>query len=212
MQQCQFCQRTFSNSGGLGAHRPYCQSNPDKVQRKNSPNAHAKKGSTGWSKGLTKESDPRVARPTLMGKKFGSTLTGHSLETKRRLSDVAKDRGLGGYIKGSGRGKKGWYKGFFCDSSYELAYVIYCLDHKIQIERNTTKRLYEFEGKTKTYIPDFLVEGELVEIKGYKSPEWEAKLAANSDVKVLYEKDLTEVFSYVEGKYGKKYIELYESS
>ena len=32
----------------------------------------------------------------------------------------------------TGKGKKGWYKGFFCSSTYELAYVIFCLDHLSQ--------------------------------------------------------------------------------
>ena len=30
--------------------------------------------------------------------------------------------------RGCGRGKAGWYKGFYLNSVYELAYLIYCLD------------------------------------------------------------------------------------
>lgn len=207
---CEFCNREFSNVGGKGAHVPYCKVNPNRTQRPKSPNAHAKKGKTPWNKGLTKNIDSRVSRPEQKGKKFGSSITGHSLETKHRLSEVAKKRNLGGYIRGSGRGKKGWYKGFFCDSSWELAYIIYCLDHGIDIKRNTEKRTYEYKGKIKNYIPDFIVKGELVEIKGYKTDEWLAKLSANPDVKVLYEKDLQPILDYVIMQYSKKFIELYE--
>jgi len=37
-----------------------------------------------------------------------------------------------------------------------------------------------------------------------------AKLAANPDVNVLYEKDLVTVLEYVKDKYGKDFISLYE--
>ena len=134
----------------------------------------------------------------------------HSEKTKRRLSQVAKDRKLGGYVQGSGRGKKGWYKGFFCDSSWELAYVIYCLEHDIDIKRNTTKRQYHWNGKIKNYLPDFIVSGILTEVKGFKTAQWLAKIEANPDIKVLYEQDLLPILDYVEKKYGKNFISLYE--
>ena len=213
MNICTHCDKTFSNKGGLGAHHPFCKSNPNRVQRVKSPNAHAKKGSIGWSRGLTKETDQRIkARPDLIGKRFAASLNGHTKETKERLSIVAKERKLGGYIRGSGRGKKGWYKGFFCDSSWELAYVIYCLDHDIDIKRNNEKRQYTYNGITKNYIPDFIVNGNLIEIKGYKTDQWLAKIDANPDISVLYEKDLQPVLNYVISKHGKNYINLYENT
>lgn len=125
------------------------------------------------------------------------------------MSLIAKNKNLGGYVKGSGRGKKGWYKNFFCDSSWELAYIIYCLDHNIKIERNVEKRKYEWNGKTKNYIPDFVVNGKLVEVKGFKTPQWIAKQKANPDIEVLYEPDLKPILNYVIDKYGKDYIKLY---
>jgi hypothetical protein len=135
---------------------------------------------------------------------------GNSENTKQKLSKIAKDRKFGGYVQGSGRGKKGWYKGFFCDSSWELAYIIHCLDHNIEIKRNTEKRQYIWEGVVKNYIPDFIVQGTVTEVKGYKTEQWLAKLEANPDVKVLYETDLIPVLDYVKDKYGKDFISLYE--
>ena len=204
MNTCLYCQKTFSNKGGLGAHQPFCKSNPGRVQRPKSPNAHAKKGSAPWNKG-------KNGLQTAWNKgKTGLKGTPHTEETKQRLSAVAKERKLGGYVQGSGRGKKGWYKGFFCDSSWELAYVVYCLEHNIDIRRNTERRQYAWNGVAKNYIPDFIVNGVLTEIKGYKSKEWLAKLDANPDVKVLYENDLTHVFEYVILKYSKNFVSLYE--
>lgn len=201
---CNFCQRTFSNKGGLGAHSPFCKSNPDRVQRSKSPNACPKKGSIPWNKGKT-----GVQTPWNKGKN-GYKGFPHTEETKQLLSEIAKQRNFGGYVKGSGRGKKGWYKGFFCDSSWELAYVIYCLENSISIIRNTEKRNYIWEGKEYNYIPDFIVEGRIIEIKGWNTPQWEAKMQYNPDIIVLYKEEMTPILEYVIDKYGKDYISLYE--
>lgn len=132
-----------------------------------------------------------------------------SKETKEKLSKIAKERNLGGYRKGSGRGKSGWYKNFFCDSSWELAYLIYHLDHNIEIKRNYERFEYIFEGKIKNYIPDFIVNNELIEIKGYNSSEWQVKLTTVRNIKVLYKNDIKPYLEYVTSKYGKNFIELY---
>ena len=204
MNTCLYCQKTFSNKGGLATHQPYCKSNPNRVKKINSPNAHAKKGSKPWNTGKT-------GLQTAWNKGMtGLAGTPHTVETKKRLSEVARESKLGGYVQGSGRGKKGWYKGFFCDSSWELAYVIYCLEHNIDIKRNTEKRKYMWQGIVKNYIPDFVVHGTITEVKGFKTEQWLTKLEANPDIKVLYEHDLKPVLEYVKNKYGKDFISLYE--
>ena len=53
-------------------------------------------------------------------------------------------------------------------------------------------------------------QGTITEVKGFKTEQWLAKLEANPDVKVLYEKDLEPVLEYVKIKYGKDFISLYE--
>jgi len=142
--------------------------------------------------------------------KFTGKAKSEEQETTRRNKISNKMKSYGGCRQGSGRGKKGWYKGFFCDSSWELAYVIYCLDKKIPIKRNTSKLKYIFENVEKTYTPDFIVNGKLVEIKGFKSPQWEAKQFYNPDVEVLYKEEMTPILDYVILTYGKDYIRLYE--
>lgn len=201
---CQHCNIEIANAGGFSLHEKYCKNNPNRSQRCRSPNAGAKRGSTPWNKGKTGvQSSWKKGKTGLIGYP-------HTAETKERLSEVAKNRKLGGYVRGSGRGKKGWYKGFFCDSSWELAYVIYCLESKKDIKRNTEKREYIWEGKVKNYIPDFIVDGVVTEVKGFITEQWLAKLEANPDVVVLYEKDLEAILSYVKEKYGKDFIRLYE--
>jgi len=171
-----------------------------------------KKGYTPWNKGKTGVyTEDHIEKLREAGKKSSGKGSTEEKEKMRRKKISKAMKKHGGYRIGSGRGKKGWYKGFFCDSSWELAFIIYCLDHNISIERNKEKRSYIFEGKRKSYIPDFIVNGNLVEIKGYKTKQWKCKIDANPDVKVYYEKDLKDIFHYVELTYGKDFIKLYEN-
>jgi len=120
---------------------------------------------------------------------------------------------VGGIRKGAGRGKSGWYKGYWCDSSYELAWVIYNLDHDIPFSRNNEAFNYTFEGKTLSYYPDFIKDNCYIEIKGYMTEQTRAKFRdfpRDKKLKVLFKEDLKSVFDYVITTYGKKYIELYE--
>lgn len=124
----------------------------------------------------------------------------------------------GGLREGSGRGKSGWFKGIFCNSSYELAYLIYCLDHEIPIERNKESWQYFNPEKNRlaAYYPDFIVDGMIVEIKGIKSEIDLIKLkAVDRPIKILYLPDLLTVFEYIKSKYQKTdetVIMMYESS
>ena len=119
----------------------------------------------------------------------------------------------GGYRIGSGTGKHGYYNGFWCDSTYELAYLIYCLDHNIDIKRNTESFEYLVEGKKYKYYPDFIVNGKLVEIKGYFKQSVENKLRAVKNngiqITILYKNDLESVFQYVTEKYKIQLRSLY---
>jgi hypothetical protein len=171
-----------------------------------------------WHFGLTKDTDERLKQKTEKLKQryasgelknFGHS---HDDETKRRMSVIAVKNKNGGYIKGSGIGKKGWYKGYWCDSSWELAYVIFNLEHNIPFKRNTEKFQYEHENKIKNWIPDFILEdNSYVEIKGYFTEKVSAKLKNfERPIKLLMKNELKEVFEYVTNRYGKDYIRLYE--
>lgn len=85
------------------------------------------------------------------------------------------------------------------------------MDHNIQIIRNTDCLIYEYNGQTKKYIPDFKVDNVYIEIKGYITEQWLAKLEHNKNVKVLYEKDLQHILEYVINNYGKDFVKLYLS-
>ena len=122
-----------------------------------------------------------------------------------------KNKGRGGFRPNSGTSKKGWYKGYFCGSSWELAWLIYQLDHNILVKRNKEGFNYNFKGKIKKYYPDFIVNDEYIEIKNYETDQVIEKTKQFPyKLKLLYKKDLMDIFNYVEQKYGKNYINLYE--
>ena len=118
----------------------------------------------------------------------------------------------GGLQEGSSRGKSGYYKGYKCDSSYELAWIIYNIDHNIKFKRNVEGFEYIFENKKHKYYPDFILEdNSYVEIKNYNSLQLEAKIKYfPHKITILYGNDLADIFQYVIENYGKDYIKLYE--
>ena len=122
---------------------------------------------------------------------------------------------VGGFrLNSHSYGKHGKYKGYRCDSTYELAYIIYNLDHNIYFERNIVSYPYELDGKQHLYYPDFrLADGSLVEIKGQVTKTVYIKLDAVKDVpiKLLAKDDLKYAFDYVKDTYKCKRLEdLYE--
>ena len=121
----------------------------------------------------------------------------------------------GGLRKASGIGKHGWYKGYFCDSTYELVFVIYNIDNNIMFERNKQYYTYRYKGKDRKYYPDFIMgDGSFIELKGYYTDQVAAKISSVTDraIKVLYQEDLKYAFDWVKQHYTYSKLEdLYES-
>ena len=140
-----------------------------------------------------------------------------ALEKLKISAAMKKNPNAGGLRIGSGRGKKGYYKGYYCDSTYELVYIIYNLDHNIVFNRCPRTLYYEYllDNKIKKYYPDFILpDGSLVEIKGYHDSIVDLKLASVKDrnIKILYEKDLKYAFDYVKATYNYSSLaDLYDS-
>lgn len=104
--------------------------------------------------------------------------------------------------------KSGYYKRVFVDSGWELAWILYNEDHKIQFERNYDKFQYQYKGKKHNYIPDFkLPNGTYIEIKGREPKICLFKYAAlpAGKLKIIYAKDMRPYLDYVIKRYGKDY-------
>jgi DNA-directed RNA polymerase subunit RPC12/RpoP len=122
---------------------------------------------------------------------------------------------MGGYRKGSGRSKHGYYKGIYCGSTYELCWVIYSLDNGVKFNR--------FPGCIVSdnikYYPDFLLDDKktIIETKGYESRSSvnkKTKIAekAGYNVVVLRKDDLKHIFDYVKQTYHTdKFYTLYDN-
>jgi len=123
-----------------------------------------------------------------------------TVKTNREIGTYKK---TGGYREGSGRSKSGYYKGFFCGSTYELVYYIYCKDHGINIERNEKRFEYEHDGEKHTYLPDFRTDEGLVEIKGYHTSLVNVKMSVvDEPIKILYAKDIEYMMDYLDVTYN----------
>ena len=222
MYICSFCNKECKNQNSLTNHKRFCKSNPDHIIM-----PPHRKGISSWNSGLTSKDDSRIlcgseladaVKQGMINSNYvptGRALTEEKEQIRRqKLSAVAKERNLGGYVQGSGRGKKGWYKGFFCDSTYELVYVIFNLDNDIPFKKCQKVYQYLIDGKTHNYHPDFeLADGTLVEIEGYHNSLVDIKAAAVKDTKIdiLYESDLKYAFDWVENHYAyKELADLYE--
>lgn len=220
----------FKNGNGC------CKKSPNSCEGKKLKDSEKKKGKSfkgiqawkikgfkynAWNKGkrgcFSKETIEKI-RKSLTGKSKGIGSTPEKEEQRRKniSASMKKSPLCGGYKKGSGRGKSGWYKGYWCDSSWELAWVIYNLEHNINFQRNHTAFEYLYEGKKRKYYPDFIISEVYYEIKGRRNYEElddinkEKIKQFKKTLKVLYAKDILPYLEYTKNKYGKDFIKLYE--
>ena len=219
MNICNFCKKEFSNKGALSTHEPYCKENPNRSDRIISPKAGRKKGTPAWNVGISLPDEYRnKISESLKGKSKGIGLTEESEDLRKRKikETIEKNKLNGGNRRGSGRGIKGWYKGFWCDSTWELAWVIFNIDHEIKFERNHTGFIYIYGGKQHLYFPDFKIEDSYVEIKGrrsYKDLDELTKEKINQftgSLKVLMEDDMKTFLEYARNKHGINFHKMYE--
>ena len=56
----------------------------------------------------------------------------------------------------------------YCGSSWELAFVLYNIDHGRNVKRCKLKLPYTYHGKTYNYYPDYEVDGKVCEVKGFE--------------------------------------------
>lgn len=120
----------------------------------------------------------------------------------------------GGIREGSGRGKKGWYKGFYCRSTWELAWLIYELENGSNVEPCKESFEYFLNNKKHKYYPDFKIGDIYYEIKGWHRPDVDAKKEYFPKNKkyILIEgkKEIAKYLKYATDKYGRDLTVLYD--
>jgi hypothetical protein len=82
---------------------------------------------------------------------------------------------------------------------------MYNLDHGIKFERNTQGFNYWYDGNIRRFYPDFIIDGEYIEIKGYSNEKTEAKIQwfpKDLVLKVYYKEDMDVYLKYAIETYG----------
>lgn len=223
---CKYCNKEYDSNNRLAQHERCCKHNPNRIPMKrpkglnNNGRKWIHKGeinrlvfpedidkylSNGWSIGYS--DSMRLKAIKNHNPNSGGRCLDDNAEIERRLKISRKMKGNTHWMnnKKHGRGNQGSYMGIWCDSSWELAFLVYHIEHGMHIERCKERRPYIFRNQSKIYIPDFVTDEGLIEIKGYITEQWLAKINQNPDIIVLYEDDMRKYLDYVKSKYGNEF-------
>lgn len=215
------CGKEFNNYQSLNAHLSHCKIHCNLFGREVKLRPHEINHTMcGWEKFSDEEKHIIYdkVKQTLKSKYKSGDLVPYwsndnfdKTESRKKLSNsISKLREEG---KTYCRGSMGYYNGIHCDSSWELAYLIYCLEHNIQIKRCNIRFNYEYNGEQHIYTPDFIInESELIEIKGFKDKRWKEKkkCCLLNNIKIINKENIKPYIKYVKEKYSKNFIRLYE--
>ena len=221
---CEFCGKLCKNHNSWRNHSRLCKLNPQRqlttYEKYGEIPGFNDSGRIPWNKGLTAETSESMAivQQKLRVKYQTGELVAHQPmnDPEVRLKHKASmKKAYANYTKRTpGKFKYGWYNDIWCDSSWELAYLLYCLDHNIVIQRNKLGFSYFWEGSVHTYFPDFYLPNidTFVEIKGYKSERDDAKINQFTETLLVVDADaMKPILSHVQNKYGKQFTDLYTS-
>lgn len=187
---CQYCNKECHNLNSLRQHECRCVQNPNKRD-----NDKLGKYSTQYNKGQTKETNPLIA-------KQANTIRTRILNDEIDFSSRVRTK----Y-------KFGTYKTIHCDSSWELAFILYLLDNNIPFIRNTSHFSYEYNGHLHEYYPDFIVDNIYYEIKGYYDEKSKIKIeqfSKENELIVLDPKTIQPYLEYARSTYGKNFYRMYD--
>lgn len=231
---CKYCEKECKSLHSLRAHQAVCKCN-DNRKIVNHPNWRGFKANTrkwmhkggaakivlkediekylndGWVLGVSDEmkNQHKNFKPPTNGR--GSTPE-KEMNRRKKISESMKGNTNWMFNKKRGNGKKGWYNGIYCDSTWELAFLFYHIDNNLYIKRCDEKREYIYNGEKHTYIPDFITEEGIIEIKGRYDKKAIEKAKQNPDIIIYDVKKMKKFIDYVIDRFGDNFYEkLYES-
>ena len=234
---CRFCNRKCKSLNSLKQHEKRCHSNPNRLiidfSKRTLENA-TRKGinlgkkwinngiqnkwvkpelvedylNNGWKIGMTDEYKQKLSN-AIKGKSSGKCKDPiKEEERKRKISESMKGNINWTFNKTRGNSKKGWYNGIFCDSTWELAFVVYYKEHNLFIERCKESFKYNYNNEEHKYFPDFVTDNGIVEIKGRKNKKAIEKEKQFPNIKVIDANLIKPYLEYVIKKYGNEYWKL----
>lgn len=153
----------------------------------------------------------------------GRTFT--TTRNKRKTCSQAclhKDRGQrAGKLRRYGNwAHQGMYKGIRCESTYELAFVVWAFDAQLPLIRCKLQIPYLDEDTPRLYFPDFQIGEQIFEIKGYVDNRAIAKLEAAKglgiNIEMIDNQGIKKYLHYIKEVYGvdiqKEYKRFYENN
>lgn len=228
--KCEKCTRNISNNNfqrhydscdGIyftGPNRKVKKTNEEIIKSKLRNKQHLNKvrpqyklGHIAWNKGLTKETDKRIAKSaeklSTRYKNNEIKLSGVAALSFDQRSKNAIKQQFGGYNKNAGRSKKFKYidsfgKNVCLQSSYEFR-CAELLD-KLKIRWIRPKHIkYQIDNKIKRYFPDFY----LTEYDLYLDPknDYLAKIDAKK-IKLVSEQNNIKIYILTDDKITKEYL------
>lgn len=191
MAQCRFCSKECKSTQSLAQHQSRCKQNPNRVD----PSAWAtgnRKGIPSWNAGL--KDDPRCKLNDSAKQKLSKIASERieSIEVKQKRRDtINKKVELGEWHTSLASKMHKTYAGETFHGTWEVAYAKFLDSIGTPWDRNTRTFVYEFNGKTRRYTPDFYLplEDVYVEIKGYKTDKDEAKWSQFPETLVVLMKE-----------------------
>lgn len=162
----------------------------------------------GWQYGISSQFKVHISK-SLLGIPSGKCKDPiKEEERKRKISESMKGNINWKFNKTRGNSKKGWYHGIFCDSTWELAFVVYYIEHNLYIARCKEQYKYNFENSEHIYIPDFITDDGIIEIKGRKNKKALEKEKKFPQIKVIDANLIKPYLNYVIEKYGNEFWKL----
>ena len=155
---CPFCLKECKNNAGMKNHSKVCRKNPNRDLTYYEKTGISHLSNKGWSKGLTKETDPRVnnmAKALKEGHADGSIETRKnfklSTSQKEHLSNIAVENN---YAEHFGHRKVYTYKDISFQSSYEVELAKNLDVNNVKWLKPKRLPYIDFNGKKHYYTAD----------------------------------------------------------
>lgn len=170
MLLCKFCSSQRKNENSLRNHERLCKLNPNKGTH----SGGRRVGSTAWNRGLSKDTDARVAK---MSRTLSATQTKQVQDgtyVPRRMGQAARLRLSESQSLYNRGGRSKWFEvsGIKVQGTWERDVAVKLTELGIvwlKPKTNTDLFKYELDGKVRSYAPDFYLPDLdiYLEVKGY---------------------------------------------
>lgn len=200
--KCIFCNKEYKNKRAVAAHKALCKLNPDRKiipipcrKGKNNPN-WGKKGSNQY----TKNPDYVMSEETRKKLKEIGRRQVWTEQMRKKHSTIMSDVVIKypeSYRHGNKNGRTKIYEvnGFKLRGTWEVIVAEYLNSEGIKWTNKVEPKPYMWQGKFKTYYPDFYIPeiDMYIEVKGYETDRDRAKWTSIDNLIVIKKKEIEKI-------------------